>query len=451
MRILIINKSDRTGGAAMVSYRLLEAFRNEGIEARMLVTERLSDDPDVILAASPRRYRLPFLRERLKVAFLNGFDRRTLFKFDLGSDGIPLSSHPEVRKADAILINWVNQGMLSLKELERILELGKPVLWTLHDMWPFTAVCHHSGECERFRDECAGCPLLPAGKYSGKVLKRVMERKRCAYNHPNLGFVAVSSWLADRARKSSLLRDKPLFVIPNSFPIDRADSKRTEAFEKITEKPGTPDIRILFGAARLDDPIKNLPLLTAGLNSFIDSHPELKSRLRLVTYGGLKNPDAFAGLRVSHTNLGVIAPERIPELYSSSDIVISTSLYESLPGTLVEGQAYGAIPVATDRGGQRDIIEHRKTGYLVSFGNRGEHSSDTGQTVSKIKNPAQGPDEMTISNLKKGLEWALEVLSDPEKKSGVKTGMLKSVKERFDPPVIVRRYLEALRQLPSSR
>lgn len=127
MKIAIVNKSDSTGGAAVVSRRLMEALRAAGADARMLVTEKLTDSTYVERAASKARVMLPFLEERLKIFVANGFDRSTLFKIDTASDGLPLWRHPLVEGADAVLLNWVNQGMLSLKGIRKIAALGKPV------------------------------------------------------------------------------------------------------------------------------------------------------------------------------------------------------------------------------------------------------------------------------------------------------------------------------------
>ena len=61
--------------------------------------------------------------------------------------GTDITSLPEFQQADVIHLHWINQGMLSLKNIEKILASGKPVVWTMHDMWPCTGICHHAREC----------------------------------------------------------------------------------------------------------------------------------------------------------------------------------------------------------------------------------------------------------------------------------------------------------------
>ena len=131
MKVLLINKSDATGGAAVVTRRLMEALQAQGVDARMLVVERLTDSPSVGLAASRRASKVPFLAERLKIFLANGFNREHLFKVDTASDGLTLWRHPWVKEADVICLNWINQGMLSLRGIERIAAMGKPIVWTI--------------------------------------------------------------------------------------------------------------------------------------------------------------------------------------------------------------------------------------------------------------------------------------------------------------------------------
>ena len=102
LKVVIINKSDSTGGAAVVSFRLMNALRTAGVDARMLVAEKLTDSPFVEGAGKPWQLKCSFLAERLKIFLANGLNRKTLFKIDTGSDGVPLHKHPAVMEADVM-------------------------------------------------------------------------------------------------------------------------------------------------------------------------------------------------------------------------------------------------------------------------------------------------------------------------------------------------------------
>ncbi len=427
MKAAIINRSDSTGGAAVVSRRLCEALRRQGVDARMIVVEKLTDYDWVIPAVSPKHAMIPFLKERLEIFVRNGFNRQTLFQIDTASTGLPIHKIPFVREADVICLNWVNQGMLSIKGIRKLLSTGKPVVWTMHDMWCMTGICHHAGECKRFiKDgECGNCPLLGQKASPKDISKQTFLRKLPVWNGVEvkggkekklnrIHFVAVSNWLAELARKSTLLNAAPLSTIPNAFPID-CKTAPIPSPQKLELKK-----RIVFGAARLDDPVKGLPTLIAATQFLSDIYPDIAKNLELITFGGLKDPNALDDIAINHTHLGKIPPSKIREVYESANIVVSTSEWETLPGTLIEGQAWGCVPVALDHGGQSDIIEHLHTGYLASY--------------------SEDPQENAVS-IAEGIIWASQA---PEE---VRRDMYKSVCDRFSEEAVAKKYLNLFKTL----
>lgn len=369
MKVAIINKSDSTGGAAVVSFRLMEALHRKGVDARMIVAEKLTDSPYVTLAGSKREIMMPFLAERLKIFIKNGFDRKTLFKIDTASDGIDLSRDPFVKEADVICLAWVNQGLLSLKDVEKLSALGKPIVWVMHDMWCFTGLCHHAGACVRYEGKCGKCPLL-GEKRERDLSTKTQLRKKTAYlaAKGKLHFVAVSRWLADCAARSGLLGDMPLSVIPNAFPITRDDANHTLEYFRERRRNAGGKCTMVFGAARLDDPIKGFPILIEAMKALKEMSVGSGRNFELVTFGAIQDESLLDAIAVPHRHLGrVKGRDAVWNIYRNADIVVSTSLYETLPGTLIEGQANGCIPVSFVRGGQRDIIDHLSTGYLAEW------------------------------------------------------------------------------------
>ncbi|MDE5870651.1 MAG: glycosyltransferase [Muribaculaceae bacterium] len=362
LRLTFISRSDMRGGAAIVTYRLVEALRASGIDARMLVCEKLSKSDFVKVCAPFRKIQYCFLKERLGVYMHNEFKRSTLFKIDPASEGLPLWQHPWVREANAIFLGWVNQGMLSIKGIRKIVGLGKPVVWIMHDMWNMTGICHHAEGCTGYLRECGDCPLLGRKSTHNDMSHRVWELKKRLYAPGKIKFVAVSTWLASKAQESSLMRDLDVAVIPNPFAIYSDSETKGRA-----SKHSGP-VRIVFGAARLDDPIKGLPVLKKALEVLRSSYPDVAKNVELVTFGSFKDIENLRNFAVPHVHLGMLnGAKEIRNTYETCDIVVSTSDYETLPGTLVEGQAYGCIPVAIDHGGQRDIVDHLRTGYLARW------------------------------------------------------------------------------------
>lgn len=366
MKIAIVNKSDSTGGAAVVSKRLMEALRRHNVDARMFVTEKRSNSEFVELLGTPLKRKTEFIFDRIPVAIRNGFDRGTLFKIDGAEAGFDISRNNFIREADAVILNWVNQGVVSLKGVGRLLRSGVPVIWTMHDMWNFTGICHHAGLCEGYSNRepgggrCGFCPLLKSKARRHDYSYQVNNKKETLYAMGKISFVAVSSWLAQKAKESHLLSGEHVVVIPNAFPIPDI----TDVLNRRKKCDG--NIKIVFGAARLDDDVKDFPMLIKVFDILAKRYPETVSRIELVLFGGIKNEKLLDSISIKTRWLGKIYDKRIIEnTYLASDIVLSTSKWETLPGTLIEGQAYGCWPIAFDRGGQRDIIESGKTGMLV--------------------------------------------------------------------------------------
>lgn len=336
MKVVFINKSDTRGGAAVVTLRLVQALRARGVDARMLVAEKNTGHDYVAPAAPDWRLKWSFLADRLPLLLCNGFRRSTLFQVDAALSGLPLHRHPWVQEADAVVLGWVNQGLLSLRGIRRIGRLGKPLLWVMHDMWCMTGVCHHAHRCRSCLDCCGNCPLLGGGAGTCDLSTTLWKRKRRLYNDIDIQFVAVSRWLADRARESSLLGSERVAVVPNAFPEVRA----------LPARPARPT-HIIMVAARLDDPIKGLPLLAEATKAMRRLDSERAGTLHLDLVGEVRDPSRLDDLALPYTLHGTVADKsRLKELYARAGAVVSPSLFETLPGTLVEGQALGALPVA---------------------------------------------------------------------------------------------------------
>lgn len=430
MRVVLINKSDTTGGAAVVSRRLMEALRQEGVDARMLVTEKLSDSPYVELAAPKSLIKRKFISERLKIFMANGFNRKTLFKIDTGAEGLPLWKHPVVKEADAVLLNWVNQGMVSLRGVRKILKLGKPVIWTMHDMWCMTGICHHAGECIHYFRECGYCPFLE-GKASHKDLSYKIHRKKSKLygwgkKKSNIAFVAVSNWLKEKSLESSLLKDMRVEVIPNAFkPMAGKDQTDLTALQLRNDEGRK--IKILFGAARLDDPIKGLDTLKEASKILLEKYTELASSLEIAMFGGIKDKKTLKGFALPLVELGIVkGEENVAKIYREADIVVSASSYETLPGTLVEAQAYGCVPVSFLRGGQADIIDHLVSGYLAKY------DEDLAARAE---------------NLAEGIVWAASIVRNSLRKAAIKENMAQMVEQRFSYQSVARKYLQLIESM----
>ena len=164
MRVLIINTSERLGGAAVAASRLMESLKNTVSKPKMLVRDKQTDQISVVGLQRNWWQVWRFVWERIVIWKANRFKKNNLFAVDIANTGTDITSLPEFQQADVIHLHWVNQGMLSLNDIRKILKSGKPVVWTMHDMWPCTGICHHARECTNYHQECNHCPYLYEGK-----------------------------------------------------------------------------------------------------------------------------------------------------------------------------------------------------------------------------------------------------------------------------------------------
>ena len=365
MRVLIVNTSERTGGAAIAANRLLHALNRNGIEARMLVRDRKTAAPDVANIPKSWRLKANFLWERGVIWLNNGLSRKNLFQVDIANAGTDITRLDEFRQADVIHLHWVNQGFLSLNNLERIFDSGKPVVITLHDQWYFTGICHYSGMCDKYQTQCEQCPMIKRGK-AADLAQRVFDRKRAIYEGKNVTFVGCSRWMADLARQSALTRGHTVTNIPNAIdtdvfkPMDKAAAR---------EKFGLPaDGRLmLFGAQRITDQRKGFSFLTEACEHISMHHPTLPGKLGVVVLGG--DADSVkSALTLPVYPVDYLSNEtEIAELYNAVDLFVTPSLQDNLPNTIVEAMSCGVPCVGFNVGGIPEMINHKQDGYVADY------------------------------------------------------------------------------------
>ena len=310
-----------------------------------------------------RRWSVAFLWERLRIFWANRFRREGLWAVDIACAGRHVTQMPAFREADVIHLHWVNQGMLSLKELGRILRSGKPVVWTMHDMWPCTAVCHHARECDRFQNHCHDCPQL-AVPGTHDLSWHVFRQKMKAYAQGRITFVGCSRWIAGRARTSRLLAGMEVLSIPNTYPASLFQPADSRAARLRLHLPPQGHL-LLFACQKVTNPRKGLPLLLEALR-----HPCLRpwqGQLSLVVVGQMSE-EVAAQIPFPVHALGYVSGDAgMAALYQAVDLFVTPSLEENLPNTLMEAMACGTPCVGFDIGGVPEMIDHKVSGYVARY------------------------------------------------------------------------------------
>lgn len=366
MRVLIVNTSEMTGGAAIAARRLMEALKNNGIKAKMLVRDKCTDQISVVALQPSWTHRLKFVWERIVIWKANRFKKHKLFEVDIANTGTDITGLPEFQQSDVIHLHWINQGFLSLNSIRKILESGKPVVWTLHDMWPFTGICHYSGPCDKYRTECGRCPLLFGNGCDKDLSNTVFMHKRRIFRNASISFVACSQWLGNLARKSALIGGQSITVLPNTVntnlfhPTDQAKARL---------QCNLPEDKklLLFGSLKATDERKGIDYLIKACELLYKQHPEWHEELGIVIVGRqaeqMRHMFPFTVYPIDYTT----DERRMAQLYNAVNVFVTPSLQDNLPNTIVEAMSCGTPCVGFETGGIPEMIDHRTNGYVARY------------------------------------------------------------------------------------
>lgn len=365
MRILIVNTAERIGGAAIAARRLMDALNNNGVKAKMLVRDKQTEQLTVCALPPSILHRVKFVWERIVIWAANRFSKKNLFYVDIANTGTDITRLPEFREADVIHLHWVNQGFLSLHDLQRIFDSGKPVVWTLHDMWPFTGICHYSDDCERYRTACHHCPLLRQGG-DNDLAARTFRRKAKLWQRAPIRFVACSRWLERLARQSRLIEGHSVCAIPNAInggvfhPGDRV------AARKALRLPADRQL-LLFGSLKVTDERKGFRYLLDACRRLHEQRPELAARLDVVVVGRQAEQQQALFPFPTHVIDYIGDEQSMASLYRAVDVFVIPSLQDNLPNTIAEAMSCGTPCVGFAVGGIPEMIGHRTDGYLARY------------------------------------------------------------------------------------
>lgn len=402
MKVLLLNTYPQ-GGAGNACRRLQSALQESGVEAPLLTQEEVGG-------------KWPFYAERLSFLPYER-DKSVRFAYSLANFGHDLSRHPLVREADVLHLHWINQGFLSLPNIHRLATLGKPVVWTLHDMWAFTGGCHYSGDCTRYEASCGQCPYLrrpgPAD-----LSNRVWQRKKALFPE-NIQFVTCSQWLGDVAARSGLLKNSPVRAIPN--PIDTTqfqpapDAERAAFRQELGVSPTA--FLVLFAAMKIGEERKGFKYLLEALQMVRQANQQLPIEILVL---GKSNPEELAALPYPVHALGLIHDtSQLARAYGVADLFVIPSLEDNLPNTVMEALACGTPVAGFATGGIPEMVGHLQEGYIAP-----QHDS---------------------AELARGIaRMAQETAATPGK---MRSAARHKVEQHYANPVVATRYLDLYREL----
>ncbi|MCG8470200.1 MAG: glycosyltransferase family 4 protein [Gemmatimonadetes bacterium] len=368
--VLHVSTDDVAGGAGRCAYFVHGRLRQFGVDSRMLVGRKQSDDPFVRplseienpragIVTKARRFagrRVRRLRSSAQRAgtepFSDGRSQR-----DIQWTGI------QARFGCSLVHLHRVEGMLDYGRFFRNLPSDLPIAWTLHDMNAFTGGCPYDFGCGRYRDRCGACPQIDSSTEED-ASRRTWSRKRRLFarmDPDRLHLVAPSGWMAHQARHSSLFGERfRVSVIPNGVDTDAFAPRDTAGARSILGIPVDARV-ILFVSPSLANRRKGGAPLLEALGRVRLQLPD--AQLLTLGKGNLGKSD------LPHTPIGYTSDQRLLSVvYSAADVLVVPSLQDNLPTTVIEAMACGVPTVGFDVGGVPEMVRPGHTGALAPAG-----------------------------------------------------------------------------------
>lgn len=360
MKLVILNTSDSNGGAAIATYRLHCGLRSIRVDSSLMVQDKGADDHSVIGPTTYRQSAIASLRPYLERLTLRAYRKRAKVIFSPASIPDKLADRVNILKPDIVHLFWVNLGFMKIETLRRF---NAPIVWTLHDMWPFTGGCHYDNECGRFRQSCGRCPVL-GSDVDHDLSRRIWERKKTSWAGVPIVVVATSHWLANMARESTLFRDQRIEVIPNGIDTEKYKPLDQQMARAAFGLPQDKHLILFSAFAATTDKRKGNHLLVSGLEKMAKMGRGESIELVVIGASASGNQPDF-GMKVHY--MGSLHDEISQVLlYSAVDVTVTPSMQENLSNVVVESLACGTPVVAFDIGGMPDMIDHQQNGYLAT-------------------------------------------------------------------------------------
>lgn len=362
LSVVQIQYSTESGGRSAL--RLQRAFIKFGIQSTIISLQRDIHPVDGIVYLGKFSRYFAKLYTRLQIKLTQKRDSKYAL-FSVLPFGINITKLDEIKQADIIYLHWVQNGFLNAHQIGKIASLNKPVIMVMHDMWSFTGGCHYSYDCNQYLSSCGNCPVFTSKKQKRFAINEFKRKLKLYKKHNNIIFVSPSKWLYNCAKNSSLLKDKPVFYIPNIMertvfkPVDKQEAKKILNIS-------THLTVIAFGAISIDSYRKGGQYLNKALKILetqIDS-----SKVLILLFGSDYNEAIAETIPFKTRFMGYLEDEYTTSLaYNASDVFVVPSLADNQPTTVQESLACGTPVVGFNVGGIPDMIDHKQNGYLATY------------------------------------------------------------------------------------
>lgn len=374
MKILLIHEHGKAHGpgAVVAMYQLHRNLIALGHKSTIACRRKQLDEDEIVLLPES---------EKLE-SLLNKFTWRMGFNDIHCVSSFKIADFPPFLEADVVNIHGWHSNYFSYLAVPKLARI-KPLVSTLHDMWPLTGHCAQSFDCQRWKTGCGKCPYpeaYPAVQHDLTAIEWKLKRRVYRKVDGSMSVVAPSKWMCDMARES-MLGHLPIHQVPNGidesiyYPRDKAAARAEFGIQK--DRPV-----IMFIAASLANRMK-------GSDLFIEAMRVMKESVRrdaiLLLVGDQADVIAQT-VNMEYVAPGYISDENLKAMaYSAADICVMPSRAETQGIVLMESMACGTPVASFNSGGMGEVVEKGPGGLLAEH----ENAQQLAENIARmIEDPA---------------------------------------------------------------
>ena len=405
MKILHLGYSDKLGGAAIAMMRLHNSMRTIGLDSKVLVGQKLSNDENVI---GPETYYEKFINElKIKIVrqkkYFYGHDGKYSHSLNLLKSN--LISKINKINPDIINLHWINNELISIKEISK---LKIPIIWTFNDMWPMCGGEHYT---EDSRHKFGYKNVPKRDDETGFDLNKYIWSQKKKYWKSKIKYVVcISNWLKNKTQQSNLFKNHTTSFIPCAINIkDWIPISKNYAREQLN-LPKNKIILLFMSTNGIKDQRKGFNYI----KSFFDHISKLKKDIILLNVG--KNIDnQIKSSNIINVNKSFDGDPKILKIYySAADILVVPSVLEAFGQVAIEAASCGTPAIGFKETGLEDAIVHKKTGYISGY--------------------------MDQNDFNTGLKWIIEKIE--KERNFFESSCVDFVKYNFSSEIIAKKYID---------
>lgn len=347
MRVLQLATSI-SGGAGIAARRLNSSLNKVGIESQLVTAEKAPKNNSLNEIFLPRSSFSRIISSASTLAQSRVVQSGRELVTSISQNNLDLEIDL-FGKAEIIHIHAF-YNLINVETIAKIVHLGLPVFFTLHDQRLFTGGCHYSLECAGFKNACKKCPQVRS-IFHPLVSSAFKKQLILLSNHKNIHLISPSEWMQGLSIESVALQGKKLSVVRNPIPGIFGEFKPSVERQRLGIKKS--QFVIGFSSVNLNNPYKGLMNLIAALNKIMRSKMRTDFLVIFIGSGELYGIDS----KISFRKIEVKLDEEMARLLSVVDLLLVPSTQDNSPSVIGEALMSGTQVAGSRAGGIPELLE----------------------------------------------------------------------------------------------